>query len=164
MGKPDQFSPYQFCPERPRINEMKGLSYKELPFDIKSVKIVKNSRGIQICLPLSKDEQLYGFGMQIGSFEQPDKLPLFVKAGSIIPIAQPLNYVANNTVFRISCKVFGDNASSFVLWEDDGVSFDFEQGKYNKITLSVVHNKETIKREGKYSGKRYNIVEWKFIK
>lgn len=93
-----------------------------------------------------------------------NKLPLFVKAGSIVPVAQPLNYVANNAVFSISCKVFGDNPSSFVLWEDDGVSFDFEEGIYNKITLSVVNNKETIKKEGKYSGKRYNIVEWKFIK
>lgn len=93
-----------------------------------------------------------------------DKLPLFVKGGSIIPVAQPLDYVADNSVFNITCRVFGDNPSSFVLWEDDGVSFDFEQGKYNRVTLSVVKNKGTIKREGKYPVKRYNIADWKFIK
>ncbi len=93
-----------------------------------------------------------------------DKLPLFVKAGSIIPVAQPLNYVTSYTVFRISCKVFGDNPASFILWEDDGESYDFENGKSNRITLSVANNKEAIKKEGKYAGKRYDVIEWKFIK
>ncbi|HUX57348.1 MAG TPA: hypothetical protein VMV77_10265 [Bacteroidales bacterium] len=36
MGKPDQFSPYQYCPEKPMIQEMKELSKKKLPFDLDS--------------------------------------------------------------------------------------------------------------------------------
>ncbi|MDP4291598.1 MAG: glycoside hydrolase family 31 protein, partial [Bacteroidota bacterium] len=70
MGTPDQFSPYTFCTERPQAEAMKQLSNTPLPFDLKEVVVQKNSRGVQVRIPLNDNEQLYGFGMQIGSFEQ----------------------------------------------------------------------------------------------
>jgi alpha-D-xyloside xylohydrolase len=70
MGKPDKFSPYTFCSEKPKIEEMNQLSCTPLPFDLKDVEVRINSRGVQIRIPLNTDEQLYGFGMQIGTFEQ----------------------------------------------------------------------------------------------
>ncbi|MBS1604004.1 MAG: glycosyl hydrolase family 31, partial [Bacteroidetes bacterium] len=70
VGKPDRYSPYSFCHEKPRIEEMKALSDTPLPFDVKSIRVLRNSRGVQVRVPLADDEQLYGFGMQVGSFEQ----------------------------------------------------------------------------------------------
>ena len=70
MGTPDKFSPYTFCSEKPKVEEMKQLSNSPLPFDIKDVVVQINSRGVQIRIPLNDEEQLYGFGMQIGTFEQ----------------------------------------------------------------------------------------------
>jgi alpha-D-xyloside xylohydrolase len=93
-----------------------------------------------------------------------DQLPLFAKAGSIIPLAEPLNYIANDAVFNITCKVFGNKPSSFALWEDDGTSFDFEKGNFNQINLSVEGGKGTVKKDGKYDGKRYVVNEWNFVK
>ena len=70
MGTPDKFSPYTFCTEKPSVEAMQQLSNTPLPFDIKDVVVQKNSRGVQIRIPLNDEEQLYGFGMQIGTFEQ----------------------------------------------------------------------------------------------
>ena len=93
-----------------------------------------------------------------------DKLPLFVKSGSIIPLAEPLNFIAKDVVFDISCKVYGDSPLPFTLWEDDGISFDFENGICNTVSLSVENQNGIVKSEGKYNGKRYNIKSWVFIK
>ena len=70
MGVPDKFAPYTFCSEKPKEEQMEQLSNTPLPFDLKDVRIYKNSRGVQVCIPLNDEEQLYGFGMQIGTFEQ----------------------------------------------------------------------------------------------
>ncbi|WP_431209648.1 hypothetical protein ACQ86N_26325 [Puia sp. P3] len=70
VGTPDRYSPYSFCREKPRLEEMRALSNAPLPFDVRSIRFVRNSRGVQVRVPLGDDEQLYGFGMQVGSFEQ----------------------------------------------------------------------------------------------
>lgn len=93
-----------------------------------------------------------------------DRLPIFVKAGSIIPIAAPVEFIDSNTVFDITCKVFGDNPASFNLFEDDGLTFDFEKGKSNTITLNVAKGKGSMKRQGNFNGKKYVIKSWEYIK
>jgi alpha-D-xyloside xylohydrolase len=93
-----------------------------------------------------------------------DKLPLFVKEGSIVPVATPLNFVDNHSVFEITCKVFGNAPAPFALFEDDGVTYDFQQGDFNKVILSVANGKGKVEHKGKFKGNRYNIKGWDFIK
>lgn len=93
-----------------------------------------------------------------------DRLPIFAKSGSIIPIATPVEFIDSNTVFDITCKVFGDNPASFNLFEDDGLTFDFEKGKSNIITLNVAKGKGSMKRQGNFNGKKYVIKSWEYIK
>ena len=93
-----------------------------------------------------------------------DKLPIFVKAGSIIPVATPVDFIDANTVFDITCKVFGSNPSSFTLFEDDGLTYDFEKGKFNTIVLDVSKGKGSFERKGNFKAKKYNIKGWEFIK
>ncbi|NWJ49777.1 MAG: glycoside hydrolase family 31 protein [Bacteroidetes bacterium] len=93
-----------------------------------------------------------------------DKLPLFVKEGSIVPVATPLNFVDEHSVFEITCKVFGNGSTPFTLFEDDGVTYDFQQGGFNKVVLSVANGKGIVERKGSFKGIRYNIKDWNFIK
>jgi len=93
-----------------------------------------------------------------------DKLPLFVKDGSIVPVATPLNFVDDKSVFEITCKVFGNNPAPFVLFEDDGITYNFQKGTFNKIELSVANGKGSTDRKGNFKGKRYDIKDWKFLK
>lgn len=92
------------------------------------------------------------------------KLPLFVKSGSIVPVAVPVDYIADDTKFEITGKVFGDSPAPFTLLEDDGISYDFEKGKSNNFVLSVANGKGVVKRNGNFKNTRYKVTDWEFIK
>jgi alpha-D-xyloside xylohydrolase len=94
-----------------------------------------------------------------------DELPLFVKEGSIIPLAEPVQHVAADTVFALTCHVFGEPCRPFTLFEDDGETFNFEQGDCNRVTLRWDAAKGgTVERAGGYEGKRYDVVDWVAVK
>lgn len=104
-------------------------------------------------------------GRQYYSIEMAtNQLPIFVKAGSIIPVADPADFIDNNTKFNITCKVFGSNPAAFTLFEDDGITFNFEKGQYNSIILSVSKGKGSFERKGNFQGRKYEIKGWEFIK
>jgi alpha-D-xyloside xylohydrolase len=67
-GTPDKFTPETFRP-----SAAGQLPSAPLPFDTSEVKIRITDRGCIVELPLSRDEQVYGFGMQINSFNQTGK-------------------------------------------------------------------------------------------
>ena len=93
-------------------------------------------------------------------------LPLYVKAGTLLPLAEPVQFVGDDTVFRLNCKVYGVPETSCTLFEDDGVSYAFERGEYNDVTLTARNGKVKLSRakgpEG-FSGKRYEVVSAAFI-
>ena len=91
-----------------------------------------------------------------------DEIPLFIRSGSIIPFAKPVQYISKETIFDITCHVYGDEPRSFELFEDDGVSYQYEQNRFNAVLLSY-DKKGKAKRTGNYKGKRYNIIGWKKI-
>lgn len=54
-----------------------------------------------------------------------DEMPLFVKDGTILPLADPLQFVSETSVFNIACHVYGNpDGKQYTLFEDDGVSYD----------------------------------------
>lgn len=88
-----------------------------------------------------------------------DRIPVFVKDNCILPLAEPVEYVANDTVFVIHPKVYGDGGEGFVLFEDDFESFAYEKGRYNKLLLSVdAGGKVQAERTGSEQ-ERYRIAE-----
>ena len=93
-----------------------------------------------------------------------DKLPLFVKEGSIVPVAVPLNFVDDKAVFDITCKVFGNSAAPFTLFEDDGITYNFQKGLYNTMILRVKDGKGSVERKGNFKGNRYKITGWEFFR
>jgi alpha-D-xyloside xylohydrolase len=70
FGVPDQFTPYAFCSEAPLIESLKALPEFKAPFELESIEISINSRGCVVNIPLTENEQLYGFGLQMNSFNQ----------------------------------------------------------------------------------------------
>jgi alpha-D-xyloside xylohydrolase len=91
-----------------------------------------------------------------------DQIPIFIKANSLLPVAKPVEHIDDDTCFDITVHVFGNQPASFTLYEDDGVSTDYEQGKQNRMELKWDGGSGSAIRSGKYKGKaRYNIVGWK---
>ncbi len=61
---------------------------------------------------------------------------LFVKSGAIIPSQKPMQYIGEFSTDTLILKVFPENESSFVLFEDDGESFDYEKGEIASTTFT----------------------------
>jgi alpha-D-xyloside xylohydrolase len=91
------------------------------------------------------------------------QLPIFIKAGTILPLAKPVEHVAPDTKFEITCFIYGNNTTNATLFEDDGITFDFEKGSYNIVSLLWKNNQGTVKRAGKFKDTRYVVKKWQFI-
>jgi alpha-D-xyloside xylohydrolase len=94
-------------------------------------------------------EQEYELDVPLG------RIPLFIKEGSLLPLAKPVEYINPDTMFEITVKCYGKKGE-FKLFEDDGMTFDFEKGKYNWISLKASEKKGT-------TSSRYKVLEWKDI-
>lgn len=77
-------------------------------------------------------------GGQTVPYEAPlDRMPLFVRAGAIVPMAPEMNYVGERPSDPMTLNVYAsDKQSSFKLYEDDGESLDYRQGKFAWTTLT----------------------------
>ncbi|MFD0793623.1 TIM-barrel domain-containing protein [Mucilaginibacter litoreus] len=91
------------------------------------------------------------------------ELPIFIKEGTILPLAKPVEHVSADTKFEITCRVYGNEATGS-LFEDDGVTFDYNKGGYNTISLNYKSRKGTANRKGKYKFNRYFIKSWQVIR
>ena len=65
-----------------------------------------------------------------------DRIPLFVRAGSILPLSQPRQHVADNDDAPIKAKVYPGADASFVLYEDAGDGYGYENGEFTEIPMS----------------------------
>lgn len=95
---------------------------------------------------------------------QSAEMPLYVKSGTILPLAEPVQSVSAATVFNITCKVYGENAADYTLFEDDGTSFDYERGASNEVKLSTNGKKGKMQRSGSFKQKRYVVKGWEYIR
>ncbi len=58
-----------------------------------------------------------------------DQIPVFVADGALIPLAEPVSYVAADTVFQIQIRSYGNGESYFPLYEDEfETEEDLEKG------------------------------------
>ncbi len=89
-----------------------------------------------------------------------EQIPLFVKSGTLLPLAEPVEYIKPDTCFDVTVNVVGENPADFTLYEDDGVTTDYSHGEQNKI---VLHGKgQSVSRSGDYHGlERYRVTGWK---
>lgn len=68
-------------------------------------------------------------------------VPLFIKEGAIIPNQKVLNYTNEENVTELFIDVFPDSKqSSFLLYDDDGSSYDYENGEFFKQTITAQDN------------------------
>ncbi|WP_170302708.1 TIM-barrel domain-containing protein [Chitinophaga oryziterrae] len=107
--------------------------------------------------------QKYAGGRQYSIKPTLSQLPIFIKEGTILPLAKPVEHVTAGTVFEITCYVYGNGATGTTLFEDDGVTFNYEKGDYNTMTLQWLNNKAHISHKGSFKNSRYEITRWVVI-
>lgn len=90
-----------------------------------------------------------------------ERIPVFVMGNTLLPLAEPVEHVAADTRFEITVRVFGDKPEDFVLYEDDGVTFDFERGRQNRLVLKWDGETGSVRKTGDFDGPdRYLINKW----
>ena len=65
-----------------------------------------------------------------------DRVPMFVRAGSILPLGPEMQYVGEKEWDQLEIRVYPGANGSFVLYEDEGDGYNYEKGAYSTITFS----------------------------
>ncbi|TDO73361.1 alpha-glucosidase [Halanaerobium saccharolyticum] len=63
-----------------------------------------------------------------------EKMPIFIKAGSILPLNDKLNYIGEKEIECLEMNIFlneENNLGNYQLYDDDGLSYNYENGVYN---------------------------------
>lgn len=83
------------------------------------------------------DKTVYEGGKEYRIEADYDKIPVFVKGNCILPLADPVECVNTETVFTIRPRVYGDGGEGCTLYEDDFETFAYEQGRQNKLVITL---------------------------
>ncbi|MEK4853092.1 TIM-barrel domain-containing protein [Paenibacillus sp. FSL H7-0756] len=100
------------------------------------------------------DERLEG-GVTIVAKADLETLPLYVRAGSIIPLGPDVQYSDEQPEAVTRLKVYGGKDAAFTLYEDEGDNYNYETGSYAMIELSWCEADRSLtigKRAGDYAG------------
>ena len=111
--------------------------------------------------------QKYAGGKTITAAAPYERMPLFVRSGSIVPTGPAIQHTGNNSHSPLTLTVYTGTDGSFSLYEDDGVSREYLNGKYARVPLSWNEATKTLTigaREGAgyagMAGKRTINVRW----
>ena len=84
-----------------------------------------------------------------------DRIPLFVKAGSIVPLGPDLQYTAEKPADPIELRIYPGADGHFTLYEDEGDGYDYEKGAHATIAFAWNDADRQLrigKREGSFPG------------
>lgn len=74
-----------------------------------------------------------------------EKMPLYVRAGSVVPLGPEMNYTGEKPLSPLTLRVFAGAPGDFDLYEDDGLSFAHEKGEWCVTHLAVrVEGSQTV--------------------
>ncbi len=95
-----------------------------------------------------------------------ERMPVFVRAGSIVPIGPQIQHTNEGRGGPITLHVYTGADGSFSLYEDDGVSRQYLDGAWTRIPIRYDQRTGTLTlgpREGRYPGmveRRTFHVRW----
>jgi alpha-D-xyloside xylohydrolase len=84
-----------------------------------------------------------------------DKIPLFVKAGSIVPMGKFMQYTSEKPMDTLEIRIYPGADGQFTLYSDEGNNYNYEKGKYRVIRFQWNEKQQMLtidKAEGDYTG------------
>jgi len=97
----------------------------------------------------------YDGGQVIQAAAPIDRIPLFVRAGAIIPEGKILQYTAQQPYDTLTIKIYCGANGSFTYYEDEGDNYNYESGQYNAIPFNWNEQKSMLtigRRNGSFKG------------
>jgi len=93
------------------------------------------------------------------------RIPLYVPEGAIVPFGPEIQYTDEKQPENITLYVYGGRNGSFTLYEDEGVNYNYEKGKFSIIPFTYDESAKTLTigvRQGSFDGmlqkRTFNIV------
>jgi len=109
-------------------------------------------------------EKLAG-GSKVSRETPLDIIPLYVKAGSILPFGPQVQYSAEKNWDNLEIRVYPGANGDFTLYEDENDNYNYEKGQYTEITFHWDDKSRTLSiadRKGAFKGmlenRTFNVV------
>jgi alpha-D-xyloside xylohydrolase len=105
-------------------------------------------------------------GQTINAEAAYERIPVFVKAGSILPFGPALQYTTEKKADTITLYIYSGKDGEFSLYEDEGVNYNYEKGLFATTRFSYTDASKTLtidKVEGDFPGmlkKRYFRIKY----
>jgi alpha-glucosidase len=83
-----------------------------------------------------------------------DRIPLYVRAGAVIPLGPEMQHTGEKPVDPLSIQVYsfapkdvvdGERTNEFSLYEDDGISTDYQDGKFQRTRLQFRQSRDAVR-------------------
>lgn len=97
----------------------------------------------------------YAGGQKITAEAPYERMPLFVKAGSILPFGPELQYAAEKQADTVTLNIYTGADASFNLYEDEGINYNYEEGAFSIIPIKYTQATGTVtvgERKGSFKG------------
>lgn len=97
----------------------------------------------------------YSGGQTIEATAPYERMPLFVKEGTILPVGPALQYTDEIPTDTLTLFIYRGKDAAYELYEDEGVNYAYEKGQYSLIPISYKEATGTLtvgQRSGQYNG------------
>ncbi|MBN2091764.1 DUF4968 domain-containing protein, partial [candidate division KSB1 bacterium] len=97
----------------------------------------------------------YSGGQKIQADAPYTEMPLFVKAGSILPCGPEIQYTTEKPADPIRLFIYTGADGIFTLYEDENINYNYEKGKFSLIPIQYREADQLLtigKREGNFPG------------
>jgi len=93
-----------------------------------------------------------------------EQIPLFVRDGGIVPMIEAHHQTkAWIDGLPLQVRVYGKKDGNFHMYDDDGKTFNYENGTYSIKELSITSGKTVISDTYTNNDWTYSGIEWKFM-
>ena len=94
-------------------------------------------------------------GQKVTLQTQLDRVPMFVRAGSILPLGPEMQYTGEKSWDNLEIRIYPGADGTFVLYEDEGDNYNYEKGVFATIAFQWNNKSQTLtigNRQGTYPG------------
>ena len=106
--------------------------------------------------------KLYKGGQNVALTTTLDKVPMFVRAGSILPLGPEMQYVGEKAWDNLEIRIYPGADGEFSLYEDEGDGYNYEQGYYSNIIFTWTDRTRTLHISARQGGYKGMLLDRKF--
>ena len=106
--------------------------------------------------------KLYKGGQNVTLTTSLDRVPMFVRAGSILPLGPEMQYVGEKAWDNLEIRVYPGADGEFTLYEDEGDNYNYEKGYHSEIIFHWNDRTRTLSISARQGGYKGMLLDRKF--